>query len=488
MKEKKVVINYIFNTSYQLLALIVPLITTPYISRVLRPSGIGVYSYTTSIVSYFIILASLGITNYAQREIAYHQNEPDEQSRIFFETITLRIITAGISLFAYYVIISQNIVDKEIYWIQAINILALVFDVSWFFQGMEEFGKIVFRNIIVKILNIGCIFLFVTTSADLNVYIFLMAIMNIIAGLSMCLYMPAYLCYFNKNKFNPLRNFKTILQLFLPQIAIQIYTVLDKTMIGVLTGLPFENAYYEQAQKVVTMSLMVVTSLGTVMLPKIAFAFAHNDQESLNRYMMQAFQFVWFLGIPLMFGLMGIAENLVPWFFGEGYEKVVLLIQIFSLLIIAIGMSNVIGIQYFIPTQRQNLLTITVSIGAIIDFSLNMFLIPRLMSVGAAIDSVIAEIMVTSIMFFLIRKSFKFKEIFQISKKYFFAGFVMFVLLILLEKNISATMLHTFVLIGVGAIVYFVVLYLLHDEFFLQVVKKVKNKLLTQTSQINNRL
>jgi O-antigen/teichoic acid export membrane protein len=469
--------NYLYNVSYQILALITPLLTTPYISRVLGADGIGKYSYTTSIVSYFIILASLGIADYAQREIAYNQDKPTEQSRVFFETFVLRGIMTIISLVAYYFSVSQNVIDKEIYWIQAINILVLIVDVSWFFQGLEEFGKIVFRNFLVKIFNIVLIFLCIKTPNDLNLYIFLMAIMNVIGGISMCLYLPRYLCAFDKSKFQPFRNFKVILQLFLPQVAIQIYTVLDKTMIGMITGSSFENGYYEQAEKIVKISLTLVTSFGTIMLPKIAFAFAHNDHESLNRYMMRSFRFVWFLSIPLMFGLMGIAGNLVPWFFGPGYEKVVRLIQIFSLLMVAIGMNGLIGTQYFIPTKQQNLATLAVCIGAIINFLLNVVLIPYFLSIGAAIASVIAETIITGIMFVSIRKSFRIKEIFKFSWSYFFAGIIMFSVVKILEEYLTATMFHTFTLIGVGSIVYFVILYVIHDELLLLIIDKIKQKI-----------
>mgnify|MGYP000831093560 FL=1 len=139
--------NYLYNVSYQLLTLLTPFITTPYLSRVLGPDGIGIYSYTTSIVSYFILFSTLGLANYGQREIAYHRDDPYLQSRTFFEIVLLRFILVGINLVAYYSIIRFSVGDRLIYWIQALNIVAVLFDISWFFQGLEEFGKIVFRNL-----------------------------------------------------------------------------------------------------------------------------------------------------------------------------------------------------------------------------------------------------------------------------------------------------------------------------------------------------
>ena len=271
--SKSVSKNYIYNVSYQLLLLITPFVTTPYLSRVLEPAGIGTYSYTYSIVSYFILLASLGVADYAQREIAYHQDNPHLQSRTFYEVNLIRCLLVGLSLFLYYIVVSSFSGNHIIYWYQALNIIAVLFDISWFFQGLEEFGKIVLRNFVIKIISIIMIFVLIHTPEDLNKYVCLIGMMNILSGLSIWLYLPKYLHLVRLQEIKPFRNFFIIIQMFLPQVAIQVYTVLDKTMIGVMTGSPLENGYYEQAEKVVKLSLTIVTSLGTVMLPRIAYAY-----------------------------------------------------------------------------------------------------------------------------------------------------------------------------------------------------------------------
>ena len=245
--RKSILKNYVYNLAYQIITLLTPFITTPYLSRTLGPEGIGIYSYTTSIVSYFIILASMGVSDYAQREIAYHQGNRYLQSRTFFEVIGIRNLLVFISFFCYYLFLTQVESNHTIYWIQSINILAVLFDITWFFQGLEEFGKIVFRNLIVRIINIGAIFIFIHTPSDLNKYVFLLAVMNILSGLSIWVYLPQYIVRVQWSDIYFFRNFFIIIQMFLPQIAIQVYTVLDKTMIGVITDLPAENGYYEQA-------------------------------------------------------------------------------------------------------------------------------------------------------------------------------------------------------------------------------------------------
>lgn len=475
--SKSISKNYIYNVSYQLLTLITPFITTPYLSRVLGPHGIGIYSYTTSIVSYFILLSSLGIANYAQREIAYNQDNPQVQSRTFFEINLLRIILVSISLGAYYLTIIHFPDDHLVYWIQALNIIAVLFDISWFFQGLEEFGKIVFRNFVIKVLSVVLIFILIHNPDDLNKYIFLLGFMNILSGISIWFYLPRYLVKVSWKEIKIFRNFSIIIQLFLPQVAIQIYTVLDKTMIGAITGSPLENGYYEQAEKVVKLSLTIVTSLGTVMMPRIANSYAHGKIDAIKENMMRSYRFVWFLTIPMFFGFIAVSSNFVPWFFGPGYEKVVPLMQILSGLVIAIGLSNVTGIQYLLPTNQQNKLTLSVVIGAITNFVLNLLLIPHLQSIGAAIASIIAEYVVTGVQFYIVRNTFSVLDIIVSMKKYLISGCIMFAATFILASILLPSIIHTFVIITIGFGCYLGLLFLMKAPMLYMAINKIKDKI-----------
>lgn len=474
--SKSVSKNYLYNVSYQLLLLITPFITTPYLSRVLEPTGIGTYSYTYSIVSYFILLASLGVADYAQREIAYQRDDKFLQSRTFFEVNLIRFLLVILSLIIYYLVISTFSDNHLIYWFQALNIIAVLFDISWFFQGLEEFGKIVLRNFIIKLVSIILIFVFIHQPADLNKYVLLIGFMNILSGLSIWLYLPKYIIPVPWRELNPFRNFSIILQMFLPQIAIQIYTVLDKTMIGIITESALENGYYEQAEKVIKLSLTIVTSLGTVMLPRIAYAYAHNDHTTIYSHMIRSYRFVWFLTIPMFCGFIAISNNFVPWFFGPGYDKVVPLMQILSLLVIAIGLSNVTGIQYLLPTNQQNKLTLTVICGAIINFAINLILIPIMQSIGAAIASILAEITVTIVQFYLIRNIFSISKILKLSLNYIICGSIMLISTYILSYYLSPSIIHTLLIIAIGGIIYTCLLYFFKDYMLMSVINKIKEK------------
>jgi O-antigen/teichoic acid export membrane protein len=301
--------------------------------------------------------------------------------------------------------------------------------------------------------------------------------MNVLSGLSIWLYLPKYLVSVPRREIKPFRNFSIIIQMFLPQIAIQIYTVLDKTMIGVMTGSPLENGYYEQAEKVVKMSLTIVTSLGTVMLPRIAYAYAHKDYETIRTSMMRSYRFVWFLTVPMFCGFIAVSNNFVPWFFGPGYDKVVPLMQILSGLVIAIGLSNVTGIQYMLPTNQQNKLTLTVVCGAVVNFALNLFLIPMMQSIGAAIASLIAEITVTAVQFYIVREVFSAIQILRLSLKYLASGLFMFIATYLLSYYLKPSIIHTFIIIVIGCGLYFGLLLFLKDSMLMMATNKLKRKL-----------
>ena len=477
MKNKSITKNYLYNLSYQLLTLLTPLITTPYLSRVLGADGIGVYSYTTSIVAYFVLLGTLGLADYGQREIAYHQNDKKAQSRILYEVTIFRVFAVISSLILYYIIILRNTeTNYLIFMIQALNIIALLFDTAWFFQGLEEFGKVVFRNFVVRIISIVMLFVLIKQAEDLWLYVLLNSVIALLGGLWVCFYLPKYLVKVPIREINPFRNFYAIIQLFLPQIAIQVYTVLDKTMIGVFTSIPAENGYYEQAEKCVKMVLMVVTSLGTVMLPRIASAYANKEYNLVHDYILKAFRFVWFLSLPLVAFIIAISPSFVPWFFGPGFDKVVILLQVFSILIIAIGLSQVIGIQYLVATNQQNLMTLSVTCGSVVNFLMNLFLIPRFMSVGAAVASIIAEIVVTLVQLYIVRKTFHLLTVLKLARNYFISAILSFVCLYEISQCLMANIVSTFIMLIVGVLLYVLLLSAFKDEMLLYVINKIKLK------------
>ena len=482
MSQKSIKKNYIFNVAYQVLIILTPLITAPYLSRVLQPDGIGTVSFVESIVSYFSLVAVMGVSSYGQREISYVQNDIEKRSEVFWNTKLLGFCTSGITIILYIVFALLQKNNSTIYLILSLNLVSVFFDITWFFQGMEDFAKTVTRNVIFKIINIAYIFAFVKSKNDIIIYVFGLGIFSVLGNISLWAYLPKYIKKVKLSALKPFKDIKVVLSLFIPAVAVQIYTVLDKTMIGVITGSSAENGYYEQAMKISRILLAIITALGTVMVPRIGYLFQNGKKEDIQKYMYQGCRFVWLLGVPMCLGIIMTAGNFVPWFFGVGYEKVVPLLQILSLLILIIGFSNVVGSQYLIPTKRQNKFTISVTAGAIVNFCLNTFMIYFFKSIGAAIASVAAETVVTTSMILFVRKEFSVKHILKEGCNYFIAGAVMTVVLLPLSKLFASSVFHTLAMVLIGATVYFIVLLIEKDEFLISnvinLVKQIKDKIL----------
>ena len=475
-KKKSITKNYIYNTSYQVLTLLTPLITTPYLSRVLGADGIGIYSFTASIVAYFTMFAALGTLTYGNREISYLQDDRKTRSQVFWEIEFLSIIMTTISLLAYVLFILFGAKEYHVFYVaQVFTILSTAADIVWLLQGMEEFGKVVGRNIFFKILLIIYIFTFVKTKEDLIIYVAGNVLITFISQLSVWLYLPKFVDGPNWKELRPFRHFKNTVVLFLPTIAISVYIVLDKTMIGIFSN-SFENGYYEQGVMLSKTVLTLVTSLGAVMIPRMGYHYNRGENEEVKNLMYQSYRFVWFLGIPLCFGLMGIAANIVPWFYGDGFSKLITLLPILSLLIPIIGLSNVTGMQYLVTTKREKILTMSVCIGATVNFCLNLCFIPRWSSLGAAFASVIAEAAITGVQFVFVRKEISVAKVFLGSWKYLLAGCIMLLLLIVENKYLSPSILHTGLMIISGAGVYFATLILMRDEFTMEYIKKIVRK------------
>ena len=464
--KKTVKRNYIYNLIYQIVAIILPFITTPYVSRVLGVTNVGIYGYTLSISAYFILFGSLGTALYGQREIAYEQNNKQKYSQTFIEIIILRIITmSSISLLLFYLLFCKTGEYNNYFKILILELIATTLDISWFFQGLEEFKKTVTRNLIVKIISVILIFVFVKTKKDLNIYFLIYTMSILIGNLSLWLYLPDFLTIKNIKKINLKKHFKSTIVLFIPQIAIQIYTILDKTMLGTIIIDKAEVGYYTQAEKMIKLMLTVITSLGTVMLPRIASNFAKGDIEKIKIYIKRAFNLVFLISFPMIIGIISVSYIFVPWFFGKGYDKVIPVMCILTPILLFIGMSNVIGMQYLLPTKKQKEYTYSVIIGAIVNFLINLILIPRYGAIGAAIGTIIAEATVTAAQISYTKKYIDYKKILKLTKNYFISSIVMLIMIIVVKVIIGNSLLSMFVQVGVGVITYGICLLIMKDKF-----------------------
>lgn len=277
--KKSVVRNYMYNLIYQVLILILPLITTPYLSRVLGAEGIGIYGYTYSIVTYFILFGSLGIALYGQREIAYVQNNTRKRKKVFLELILVRFITIAIAIFIYCFVFLKNGKYKQYYFILLLELIASGFDISWFFQGIEEFKKTVFRNVLVRLTSVSLVFIIVKNSNDLWKFILIYSLADLLGNLLLWVYLPKYLKGKKVGRLDLKKHLIPLFMLFIPQITNKVYNLLDTTMLGAIVANKKETGYYEQTQKVIRLLITIVTSLGVVMVPRVASIYASRRQK-----------------------------------------------------------------------------------------------------------------------------------------------------------------------------------------------------------------
>lgn len=485
MSKKSISKNYIYNLIYQILVIVLPLVTTPYLSRVLGAESIGIYSYTLSIVTYFALFGSLGVAMYGQREIAYVQEDKEKRTYAFLEILLLRFVTMGFSLLLFGLTYARQGEYAIYYRILVIELVSQALDISWFFQGMEEFKKTVMRNSIVKIIFAISVFVFIKSSDDLIKYILIATLSNLIGNVSLWLYLKKYLTKIELKKLKICRHLKYIISLFIPQIAIQVYTVLDRTMIGKIWSDKTEVGFYEQAQKIVKLLLTIVTSLGTVMIPRMANTFAKGDKEQFKKYLSYSFSFTFLLAFPIMAGIILISKEFVPIFFGQGYEKVSILISVISPIILFIAISNILGYQFLLATKKQKEYTISVSVGAVVNFILNLFFIWRFGAIGASISTVIAEGVVALIQIYYVRGLYSMKELLYKMKNYFLATLIMFVITYGANLLLNFTgVLSVIFEIIVGIITYGIAMFASKDEFFYYLKNKVidilKQKFLTK--------
>jgi len=469
--------NYLYNLIYQIIILILPIITTPYISRALGATNIGIYSFTVSIVTYFTLFGSLGVSLYGQREIAYVRDDKEKRKKLFLEIVLFRFITLAISIAVFFFAFALNNEYQIYYRILLLYLLAASFDISWFFQGLEDFKKTVTRNVVVRLLSVLCIFIFVKKPSDLAKYLLIYSLADLLGNLSLWFYLPKYFKGIPVKHVNLKRHMIPIFMLFIPQIAIKLYNTVDKTMLGYIIHDKSELGNYEEANKLINVLFTIVSSLGIVMVPRIANVFASGDTKKLNEYIMKSFRFVFFLAFPITLGIITVSKEFVPIFLGDGYEKCYLIVNILAPIILLCGITNVIGTQYLLPTKRQKEYTISILVGLIFNVAFNAILIPNFGAYGAALMTTFAQTIVMIIQCFYIKNDINIRKAFKEGINYAIAGIIMFIVCILIGLFIHSALLSILIKMALGGLTYAIILFFLKDEyvkiFFITLNKKL---------------
>ncbi len=472
MSKKKVVLNYIYSSFYQLFLIIVPLITAPYLARTLLPEAVGINSYVSSVVQIFGLLGLIGLNNYSIREIAYVRDDKEKLNKVFNELFFLRIICFIITVIVY--LIYAYFSEYRMYFIvQLVAVFGIFVDISWLYAGLEEFKMTVTRSFIVKIINVINIFLFIHGPEDLYLFMFISSVYSAIGNLILYTGIKKRVGKIKIKNLNIKKHLIPTIKLFAPQVASLVYLQCDKMMIKFLSDNVSNVGFYDQAERIVKMPLALITALSSVMLPRVANEFNKNNKENIKKYVKTAFNFSLFMAIPLMFGLIAISSTMIPWFLGDGYDKVISVMMMVSPIVLFISLSSVSGTQYLTAVNNTKLLTISYVIGAMLNLIINYFLIPKFGPVGAAIGTVIAEFTVFFVQIINIKEIIKFSELIYMAFKYIISGICMLIICIIVGNCFGTTIISTIIQIISGFTIYMVLLFIFRDKFFIEISNKM---------------
>lgn len=466
--------NYLYNLTYQIFLILVPLLTVPYISRTLGAEAVGMNAYTNSIMSYFLLFANLGLLLYGNRTIAYSRDSIEERSARFWEIIILKLVMGVISLsvFAIFTLFYKQYTN--LLWLQSIQLLTTAVDISWFFVGVEDFKRTITRNILVKLLSLVSIFMFVRTKNDLPLYIFIICISSLLGNLTLWTYIKRYVKKVNFSSLRFINHIKPVIILFLPQIATSVFVSLNRLFLGSLSTMA-QTGYFDNSDKIVRIFLSFVTAIGTVIFPRIANSYKKSDREKVMLLMGRAFDGVNLISIPIVCGCIGIAKPFSNLFFGSNFEGIDLVFAVLAVELIFMGWSSIIGQQFLVAVDKTRGLTISMIIGIIVILIADTILIPPYGALGAAIGSVLGEFTIAIIQLIYVYRSklVDLRYLFQDTWKFMLGGIAVLFVSNLVRQIVQKDLLQIILAVVFSAAAYSILLILLKPKLIASGKKEI---------------
>ncbi|WP_367370647.1 oligosaccharide flippase family protein [Levilactobacillus brevis] len=429
MNNTKVYKNVIWNLGLQFITLALPLIIIPYVSRVLGPTGVGINAFTSSTAQYFVLLANLGISIYGSKEVAVHRSNKKELSVVFWQIFFIKFIASIISILIFSIIIFQSTKYRSYYIVQYLMIMAVLVDITWFFQGIEQFRKTVLRNVFTRLLVAALTFLFVKDVHGTYLYVLFTALSNFIANIALWFGIKNYISFNFDHIFDVKKlwkMFKESLSLFIPQVAAQIYLPLNKSLLGLMLGIT-SAGYFDNCDKIVKVVVGLITSIGTVLLPHISHFKAEGKDDKIIISLINILYIILYAGCFLTAIIIALAPPFSLWFFGNKFKEVGLLMQMEAPVIFFIAISNAIGYQYLIPTNSVGVYSRSVTFGALLNIIIDLPLILILHVQGAIIATVISEAFVVVIQILVVRNILPIGSILKELCKYIVCAIVLII-------------------------------------------------------------
>lgn len=420
--------NFLYNVLYQILLVILPLVTAPYISRTLGATAVGVYSYTYSVAYYFLLFAMLGIGNHGNRSVAAVRDNKEKLNKTFSGIYSLQVITFSIAIIAYAIYLFLFVKDnKLIVLLQLIYVTSGLFDIGWLFFGLEQFKLTVARNTLIKISTVIFMFVFVHKPSDLWKYTLIMSAGTLFSQAYLWFYVKKFVSFKRCSVKEIACNIKPVLILFIPVLAYSIYKVMDKIMLGNMSSYD-QVGFYNNAEKIINIPMGIITALGTVMLPRMSNIVANGDKKRVDDYIRISAKLVTLLSSAIAFGLMGVSSVLAPVFFGDEFIACGDIMRLLSVTVFFIAWANVIRTQYLIPNKRDSIYLTSTMVGAILNLIINWMLIPKYQANGAAFGTIVAEFSVMLVQVIAVKNELPMRKYIMSYSPILVIGFIMAVL------------------------------------------------------------
>ena len=449
-----------YNTVYQVLILILPLITAPYVSRTLGTTGVGIYSSTAAWLGYFVLAGGLGITLYGNREIAYHQKDKESRSRVFYELLSLKFITVALALIAYLVFVFLQNKWQPYFLLQGSTLIAVAFDVSWFFMGLENFKVIVVRNTIIRLLLTVAIFVFVKKPNDLWLYILLLALSTLIGNMTVWPFLRREIIKIPFRSLNIFQHLRPVTMLLLPQVSITIYTSLNKNLLQIFSGLD-SVAYFTQTYMIIILGATLVSSFNSAFLPHLSGLFSSGESDKVKPLILKSIDLGNCISILCVSGIIGVSQTFAVFYFGKNFAPVGSLLGVGASTIFFLALTNALSTQYLLAAKKMHEYMMSTIVGLIVNIVFNLTLIPILGTMGAIIATILTEVGVASYILWKLRDLFGLREVFHGVWKYLIGGVLVFIFLDLINKTVPASISSYLIQTIIAVLIYSVTLYVL---------------------------
>lgn len=481
MKVHSIKYNAIFNMIYTLSNIIFPLITFPYVSRVLMASGNGKVNFFNSIATYGTTIASLGLSTYGIRAVARVRDDKKRLSKLTVELLLINtigtVIVVGFLIGSVF-FVSKFRQENALFIITIMTIVLSVIGMSWLFSGLEQYDYITKRSVLFKFISLIMVFVFVKGENDYIKYALIMMFSTVGSYVLNFFYSMKFVDYrVSIHKINIKPHIKPTLILFSSILAVSVYTNLDTVMLGFYSG-DREVGLYTVAVKVEWLLLMLINALSTVLLPRLSKHVEEKNMGMFNTLNRESIKIVFFVSVPLTIFFIVMAKETIWTIGGTDYLSAVLCMQILMPVLVISGFSNVVGNQILIPMGRDKSFLYAVSSGAVLNLIANIILLPKYGANGAAFSTIVAEVTQMSIQLYFGRKIIKGNvNIFEVFK-FLISSVIAGVSVIILQKNI---VINPFVGLIIGSmefgIVYIICLILFRDDFIFEVFNGLKEKL-----------